>query len=112
MAEDRGRTKADAARASTLRQIEVDDFRRDRLLAALALILGASFCLGFPFALKAGAEFFLPLTAAIVVSIALVPLLEWLERRGLPSALAAFLALAGFVALVNAVVVWLLVLFA
>ncbi|WP_422062407.1 AI-2E family transporter [Sphingopyxis sp.] len=85
-----------------MRRIEIDDFRRDRLLAALALIFGASFCLGLPFALKAGAEFFLPLTAAIVVSIALVPLLEWLERRGVPSGLAAFLSLAGFVAIINA----------
>ena len=72
------------------------------LLAALALILGAAFCLGLPFALQAGAEFFLPLTAAIVIAIALVPLLEWLERRGLPSALAAFFALVTFLAIINA----------
>nr|WP_218844416.1 AI-2E family transporter [Sphingopyxis sp. JAI108] len=85
-----------------MQQIEIDDFRRDRLLAALALILGAAFCLGLPFALQAGAEFFLPLTAAIVIAIALVPLLEWLERRGIPSALAAFLALATFLAIINA----------
>nr|WP_209023694.1 AI-2E family transporter [Sphingopyxis italica] len=85
-----------------MHQIEIDDFRRDRLLAALALILGAAFCLGLPFALQAGAEFFLPLTAAIVIAIALVPLLEWLERRGLPSALAAFFALVTFLAIINA----------
>ena len=90
------------ARANPLHQIEIDDFRRDRLLAALALIVGAAFCLGLPFALQAGAEFFLPLTAAIVIAIALVPLLEWLERRGVPSALAAFLALTAFLMLVNA----------
>ena len=102
MAEDRGRKDAHGAPVDPLRQLEIDDFRRDRLLAALALILGAAFCLGLPFALKAGAEFFLPLTAAIVISIALVPLLEWLERHGVPSSLAAFLALAGFVAIINA----------
>ena len=85
MAEEGGGKDARPARNGPLHQIEVDDFRRDRLLAALALILGAAFCLGLPFALQAGAEFFLPLTAAIVVSIALVPLLEWLERRGVPS---------------------------
>ncbi|WP_422397323.1 AI-2E family transporter [Sphingopyxis kveilinensis] len=89
-------------RVNPLHQIEIDDFRRDRLLAALALILGASFCLGLPFALQAGAEFFLPLTAAIVIAIALVPLLEWLERRGVPSGLAAFLSLAAFLAIINA----------
>lgn len=101
MAEERG-ARGDQDIANPLRQIEVDDFRRDRLLAALTLIVGASFCLGLPFALQAGAEFFLPLTAAIVIAIALVPLLEWLERRGVPSALAAFFALTTFVMLVNA----------
>lgn len=102
MAEDRGSNDTRPPRVNPLRQIEIDDFRRDRLLAALALILGASFCLGLPFALQAGAEFFLPLTAAIVIAIALVPLLEWLERRGVPSAFAAFLSLAAFLAIVNA----------
>ena len=102
MAEDRGSKDVRPPRVNPLHQIEIDDFRRDRLLAALALILGAAFCLGLPFALQAGAEFFLPLTAAIVIAIALVPLLEWLERRGLPSALAAFFALATFLAIINA----------
>ena len=102
MAEDRGSKDVRPPRVNPLHQIEIDDFRRDRLLAALALILGAAFCLGLPFALQAGAEFFLPLTAAIVIAIALVPLLEWLERRGLPSALAAFFALVTFLAIINA----------
>lgn len=102
MADERGGKDTRSPRPNPLHQIEVDDFRRDRLLAALALIFGAAFCLGLPFALQAGAEFFLPLTAAIVIAIALVPLLEWLERRGMPSALAAFLALATFLAIINA----------
>ena len=59
--------------------------KRDRLLASLTLIAGISFLVGLPFALRAGAEFFMPVTAALVVAIALVPLLEWFERRGLPS---------------------------
>lgn len=102
MIEDRGRRGRPASRVDPLEQIEIDDFRRDRLLAALTLILGAAFCLGLPFALQAGAEFFLPLTAAVVIAIALVPMLEWLERRGVPSGLAAFLSLAAFLALINA----------
>jgi len=75
--------------------------RRDRLLAALTLIVGIGLALATPFALKEGAEFFLPTTAALVIAIALVPLLEWLERRGIPSPIAAltcvllFLAAAG-----------------
>nr|WP_235302798.1 AI-2E family transporter [Sphingopyxis sp. MWB1] len=102
MAEDRGKDDVRQTPINPLHQIEIDDFRRDRLLAALTLILGAAFCLGLPFALQAGAEFFLPLTAAIVISIALVPLLEWLERHRVPSALASFLSLSAFLMLVNA----------
>ncbi len=86
----------------TLARIAQDDLRRDRLLAALTLILGGGFCLLMPFALKAGAEFFLPLTAAVVIAIALVPVLEWLERRGLSSMMAALVSLLGFVMIVNA----------
>lgn len=85
-----------------LQVIESGDLRRDRLLAALALIVGAAFCLALPFGLKAGAEFFMPLTAALVISIALVPLLEWLERRKIPSALAALISTMAFLMLVNA----------
>ncbi|WP_426267780.1 AI-2E family transporter [Sphingomonas sp. LHG3443-2] len=63
--------------------------KRDRLLASLTLIAGLGLLFAIPFALRAGAEFFLPVTAALVIAIALVPLLEWFERRGLPSALSA-----------------------
>src|SRR3546814_13805975 len=54
VAEDRGSKDVRPPRVNPLHQIEIDDFRRDRLLAALALILGAAFCLGLPFALQAG----------------------------------------------------------
>jgi predicted PurR-regulated permease PerM len=70
--------------------------KRDRLLAALTLIGGAGLIVALPFALRAGAEFFLPVTAALVIAIALVPMLEWLERRGIPSALAAALSVLFF----------------
>ena len=76
--------------------------KRVRLLASLTLIGGIGLLLAMPFALRAGAEFFLPVTAALVVAIALVPLLEWFERRGVPSKLASglcvliFLAIAAF----------------
>jgi predicted PurR-regulated permease PerM len=79
-------------------------FRRDRLLAALTLIAGAGLVLAVPFALRAGAEFFLPVTAALVIAIALVPMLEWLERRRVPSTLAAFLCLIAFLGAANVVV--------
>jgi predicted PurR-regulated permease PerM len=76
-------------------------FRRDRLLASLTLIAGAGFALALPFALRAGAEFFLPVTAALVIAIALVPVLEWLERRRVPSGLAALLCVVLFITAAN-----------
>ncbi|MBA3526623.1 MAG: AI-2E family transporter [Sphingomonas sp.] len=70
--------------------------KRDRLLAALTLIAGAGLLIALPFALRAGAEFFLPVTAALVIAIALVPMLEWFERHRIPSAAAAALCVVLF----------------
>ena len=75
--------------------------KRDRLLAALTLIAGVGLIVALPFALRAGAEFFLPVTAALVIAIALVPMLEWFERHGIPSKLAAALCLLIFLALMT-----------
>ena len=75
--------------------------RRDRLLAGLTLTAGAGFILALPFALHEGAEFFLPLTTALVIAIALVPILEWLERRRVPSALAALMCVLLFLIVAN-----------
>ena len=80
---------------------EATAYRRDRLLAALTLMFGTALVLSMPFALRAGAEFFLPVTAALVIAIALVPVLEWLERRRVPSALAAFFCVVLFLAMAN-----------
>jgi len=76
-------------------------YRRDRLLAALTLMGGVGLFLAMPFALRAGAEFFLPVTAALVVAVALVPLLEWLERHRIPSPFAAFVCIALFLSAAN-----------
>ena len=70
--------------------------KRDRLLASLTLIAGLGLIVGLPFALRTGAEFFMPVTAALVVAIALVPLLEWFERRGIPPKAAAGLCVLVF----------------
>jgi predicted PurR-regulated permease PerM len=70
--------------------------KRDRLLASIALLAGMGIVIALPFALRAGAEFFLPVTAALVIAITLVPLLEWFERRGVPSRLAAGLCVIIF----------------
>jgi predicted PurR-regulated permease PerM len=73
--------------------------KRDRLLASLTLIGGIGLVVAIPFALRGGAEFFMPVTAALVIAIALVPLLEWFERRGVPSRLAAGLCVIIFLAI-------------
>ena len=94
---------AEAVRESTRSQEEMA-FRRDRLLAWLALTTGAGIILAMPFALRAGSEFFLPVTSALVIAVAMVPLLEWLERRGLPSALSALMCVILFLGLANAAI--------
>jgi predicted PurR-regulated permease PerM len=78
---------------------EVITAKRDRLLASLTLIAGIGLIVALPFALREGAEFFMPVTAALVVAIALVPLLEWFERRGIPSRASAALCVILFLAL-------------
>lgn len=83
--------------------------RRDRLLASIALTSGIGLILALPFALRAGAEFFLPLTAALVIAIALVPFLEWMERRRVPSSLAALLAVVAFLLVANTALVLIVV---
>lgn len=83
--------------------------RRDRLLASIALTSGIGLILALPFALREGAEFFLPLTAALVIAIALVPFLEWMERRRVPSAIAALIALIAFLLVANTALVLIVV---
>src|SRR6478609_6476114 len=78
---------------------ETITIKRDRLLASLTLIAGIGLIVSLPFALRAGPEFFMPVTAALVVAIALVPLLEWFERRGIPSKPAAGLCVVIFLLL-------------
>ena len=75
--------------------------RRDRLLAALTLIAGIGLAIGLPFALKGGMEFFMPVTASLVIAVALVPVLEWLERHRVPSPLAALFCVLLFLAIAN-----------
>ncbi|GGO90103.1 putative PurR-regulated permease PerM [Stakelama pacifica] len=78
-----------------------DELRRDRLLAGLTLIAGLGLLIALPFALQAGSEFFLPLTAALVIAIALVPVLEWLERHRLPPPAAALICVLLFLIAAN-----------
>jgi len=90
--------KDEATEAATSAHALAEAFtaKRDRLLAALTLIAGMGLIIALPFALRGGAEFFLPVTAALVVSVALVPLLEWFERRGIPPRLSSALCIIIF----------------
>ena len=90
--------KDEATEAATSAHALAEAFtaKRDRLLAALTLIAGMGLLIALPFALRGGAEFFLPVTAALVVSVALVPLLEWFERRGIPPRLSSALCIIIF----------------
>ena len=99
-----GRESAYPPSAEHLQENAATAYHRDRLLAALALMAGIGLVLAVPFALRAGAEFFLPVTAALVIAVALVPLLEWLERRRVPSSLAALLCVILFLAIANVAV--------
>ena len=91
--------------------IEADDpaFRRDRLLSALVLLGGLGLFLAAPFALKAGSTFFMPVTVALVLSLVLVPVLEWLERHRVPAGLAALLSMLLLLAVANAVLVMIVI---
>lgn len=88
---------------------QLSSSERNRLLSGLTLISAIGVMFGIPFALKAGADFFLPLTAAIVIAITLVPFLEWMERHRVPSALAAFIALMSFLVVANTALVLVIV---
>lgn len=99
-----GHERPHSPSAEHLQENAATAYHRDRLLAALALMAGIGLVLAVPFALRAGAEFFLPVTAALVIAVALVPLLEWLERRRVPSPLAALLCVILFLAIANAAV--------
>ena len=92
-------TKKSAAATDASTTLVESSAKRDRLLASIALIAGIGIIIALPFALRAGAEFFLPVTAALVIAITLVPMLEWFERRGVPSRLAAGLCVIFFLLL-------------
>lgn len=75
--------------------------RRDRLLASLTLTCAVGLVFALPFVLSAGRVFFLPVTAAAIIAIALVPLLEALERRRVPSPAAALICVLLFLMAFN-----------
>ena len=64
-----------------------------RLISALVVLLGLGLFLALPFVLSIGSVVFLPIAAALVLTVILSPLADWLSRLGLPNTLASIVAL-------------------
>lgn len=77
----------------------------DRHLSSLTLLIGFAIFLALPFVLKTGAVFFLPLVSAVVISVILAPLADWMVKHGIPNGLASGLAILFFAAVSVVVVV-------
>jgi predicted PurR-regulated permease PerM len=71
-----------------------------RLVSVLVVILGASAFMALPFVLSAGQVVFLPLVAAIILSVVLSPLADRLIRVGVPNTLASFIAVLAMIGVV------------
>ena len=73
-----------------------------RLISALVLLIGLGLFMAVPFVLSIGSVVFLPLTAAIIITIVLSPLADRLTGWGLPNVLASLVALLVFLAVLVA----------
>lgn len=73
-----------------------------RLISALVVLIGAGLFFALPFVLSIGSVVFLPLAAAIVLTIILSPLADRLAGWGLPNVLASLVALLIFFAVLLA----------
>ncbi|HEU4821549.1 MAG TPA: AI-2E family transporter [Qipengyuania sp.] len=63
-----------------------------RLISALVVLIGIGLFLALPFVLSIGTVVFLPIAAALVLTVILSPLAEWLARLGLPNMIASIVA--------------------
>ena len=64
-----------------------------RLISALVVLIGIGVFLALPFVLSTGSVVFLPIAAALVLTVILSPLADSLARLGLPNTLASVIAL-------------------
>lgn len=67
-----------------------------RLISALVVLLAIGLFLALPFVLSIGAVVFLPLVSAIILTILLSPLADWLAGWSVPNFLASLLSLVVF----------------
>jgi predicted PurR-regulated permease PerM len=82
----------DAAAAPSVRRLS---FAQEelRLISALVVLIGIGLFLALPFVLSIGSVVFLPIAAALVLTVILSPLADSLARLGLPNTLASVIAL-------------------
>ena len=71
-----------------------------RLISTLVMLIGLGLFFALPFVLSIGSVVFLPLTAAIILTIILSPLADRLSKWGLPNVLASLAALLIFFAVI------------
>ena len=70
-----------------------------RLISALVILMAIGLFLALPFVLSIGSVVFLPLVAALILTIVLSPLADRLSSWGVPNFLASLLALLVFISL-------------
>jgi predicted PurR-regulated permease PerM len=73
-----------------------------RLISALVLLMAIGLFLALPFVLSIGSVVFLPLVAALVLTVVLSPLADWFTRWRVPNVLASLLSLIVFIAVLVA----------
>lgn len=71
-----------------------------RLVSALVLILGAGLFLALPYVLSSGSVVFLPLTAAMILTLTLSPLAIRLASMRIPNLIAASMAIITLIAVI------------
>ncbi len=71
-----------------------------RLVSALVLILGAGLFLALPYVLSSGSVVFLPLVAAMILTLTLSPLAVRIASLGIPNLIAATMAILTLIAVV------------
>ena len=77
-----------------------------RLMSTMVFLMGVALFLALPFVLSVGSVVFLPLFAAVILTIVLSPLADRLIRLGIPNVLASAISLvAAIVAVVFAILV-------
>lgn len=72
-----------------------------RLISALVVLLALGLFLALPFVLSIGSVVFLPLVAAVILTVVLSPLADRLAGWGLPNFLASLLALMALIAVLS-----------